>query len=104
MSFRLPQSFRAEVGLGRSPSPLEYEMIGEKAASLGRAGRLVQQRMKDLSCLGPNDTQRLALVQSAADAVQSYFVQRELCGLINHDRPIEDYAIPAEVLVRLGAM
>ena len=104
MSFRLPQDFSTRITDGTGKSGLEREIVGEKAASLGRAGRLVQQTLKVLHDLSAHDVNRPAVVQSAADAVQSYFVQRELCGLINHDRPIEDYAIPPEVLARLGAM
>jgi hypothetical protein len=79
-------------------------MMGEKAALLGRAGRLVQQRLMELRSVGCQDASRPARVRAAADAVQSYFVQRELCGLINHDRCTSDYEIPAEVLARLGAV
>jgi hypothetical protein len=103
MGFRLPQNFSSQLRNATAPSALELEIIGEKAASLGRAGRLVQQKLKVLHGLSAQDANRPAIVQSAADAVQSYFVQRELCGLINHDGPIEDYGIPPEVLARLGA-
>ena len=103
MSFRLPRNLGNQAGSLTGPSPLEREMMGEKAASLGRAGRLVEQRLKALRSVERHDPGRPAALRSAADAVQSYFVQRELCGLVNHDRPIEDYAIPAEVLARLGA-
>ena len=104
MNFRLPQNLSTQLTNGTGPSALEREITGEKAASLGRAGRLVQQTLKNLRDLGPRDPGRTAVVQAAADAVQSYFVQRELCGLINHDGPIEDYAIPPVVLARLGAV
>lgn len=104
MSFRLPQNLTSQIGSGTGPSAVEREIMGEKLASLGRAGRLVQQRLKELGLLEPQDAGRVAAVRMAADAVQSYFVQRELCGLINHDRPIEDYCIPTEVLARLGAV
>ncbi len=104
MNFRPPRTVSTQLINSSGTSALEREIIGEKAASLGRAGRLVQQTLKILHDLGGQDVDRPAAVQSAADAVQSYFVQRELCGLINHDGPIEDYAIPPEVLARLGAV
>jgi hypothetical protein len=40
----------------------------------------------------------------AAQAVYAYFIQRELCGLRRHRDVIREYAIPDEVLARLGAM
>lgn len=104
MSFRIPQNLTSQIGSGTGPSPIEREIMGEKLASLGSAGRLVQQRLKELGHLAPQDPSRAAAVRMAADAVQSYFVQRELLGLINHDRPIEEYCIPTEVLSRLGAV
>jgi hypothetical protein len=60
-------------------SPLDHEILGEKAAALGRAGEKV------------------------AHAVYAYFIQRELCGMKRHREIIREYAIPDEVLVRLGA-
>ncbi len=104
MSLRMPQGLGTEPWSSTGPSALDREIAGEKAAFLGRAGRLVQHRLEKLRNSKPDDTNRVALVELAAKAVHSYFVQRELCGLLNHDRPTEDYAIPTEVLARLGAV
>lgn len=79
------------------------EIIGEMASSLGNAGRKVEACMAKLHAHASDDDVRTALVKAAADAVYAYFIQRELCGLRRHDEIIRDYAIPREVLVRLGA-
>jgi hypothetical protein len=100
----MPQNLAAQFDAKSGVSALDTEIMGEKAASLGRAGRLVEQRVRELSNIGIADANRSAVVQMTADAVQAYFVQRELCGLVSHDRPIEDYGIPAEVLARLGVV
>jgi len=43
------------------------------------------------------------LLKKTAEAVYAWFIQRELCGMRRHDSLIRDYAIPREVLARLGA-
>ena len=48
--------------------------------------------------------ERLALVRKAAREVWAFLVQRELCGLRDQKQVIQDYGIPGEVLVRLGAI
>ncbi|WP_432287388.1 DUF6665 family protein [Aminobacter sp. BA135] len=82
---------------------LEYELLAEKAAALGRAGERVGEALGKLNKHQGDAEQRRVLVKAAADAVYAYFIQRELCGLRRHDDAIRDYAIPREVLVRLGA-
>ncbi len=79
------------------------EILAEKAASLGHAGRKVELSLQRLRSHEGDGEKRMALVSSAADAVYGYFVQRELCGFRRHDDVIRDYKIPGEVLVRLGA-
>ena len=37
------------------------------------------------------------------EAVYAYFIQREVCGFRRHDEIIREFAIPQEVLARLGA-
>ncbi|CAN7649580.1 hypothetical protein LJR030_001915 [Rhizobium sp. LjRoot30] len=106
MSFRLPDLS------GRSPTSnsglniLEYELMAERADSLGRHGRKVEAALENLrDCLpeGSGATDREALLNDASDAVWAFFVQREICGLRNGREVIQRYVIPAQVLARLGA-
>ncbi|HVX72084.1 MAG: DUF6665 family protein [Devosia sp.] len=86
---------------------LEADIVAEKASSLGHHGRLVEQAMAALRAFdaapGGDPEQRTALLRRAAREVWAFFVQRELCGLRDQKQIIRDYAIPGEVLVRLGA-
>lgn len=105
MSFRPPQnlsgsSFRFETGA----SILDLEIMSEKAASLGRAESRVEvalARLDDPQAVAQDG--RDALLKVAADAVWTYFVQREACGLRDQGPVIRDMKIPRAVLVRLGA-
>lgn len=86
---------------------LEAEVAAEKASSLGHRGREVEKALAALrahdAAAGPAE-QRLPLVRKAAREVWAFFVQRELCGLRDQRDVIRLYAIPGEVLVRLGAV
>jgi hypothetical protein len=83
---------------------LDAEILAEKAAALGRAGRAVEERIAALNRAGPDTPERETLLTSAAEAVWGFFVQRELCGLKDQQQVIADYAIPGAVLARLGSV
>ncbi len=103
MSLRLPQSLSRGSELETGASVLDGEILAEKAAALGRAGKQAEETLLRLkSYSGPTDD-RAVVLQAAIDAVYAYFIQRELCGFPNHDEPIAHYGIPGEVLVRLGS-
>lgn len=83
------------------------EVIAEKASSLGHHGRLVE---KALAALREHDATegaaelRPALVRAAAREVWAFLVQRELCGLRDQKEIVRHYAIPPEVMAKLGAV
>lgn len=83
---------------------LQYDMLQERASSLGHHARLVETAMAALHAFEGDGETRLTLVKKTAHIVWAYFVQREACGFRDHRQVIKDYAIPGEVLVRLGAM
>jgi hypothetical protein len=103
MSARLPEKFAVPLAAETSLGAIDQEILAEKAASLGNAGRKVETCLEKLRSHRGDGETRMALVKSTADAVYAYFVQRELCGLRRHDDIIRDYGIPREVPVRLGA-
>ena len=84
-------------------SSLEAEVAAEKAAALGRAGKAIEQA---LARLDANDDPQLreALLLDAAEAVQGYFLQRELNGLRDQRAIIRELNIPRQVLNRIGVM
>ncbi len=85
---------------------IESEVAAETASSLGRTGRQVEAAMAALRAFdaGGAGEGRGPLLRVAAKAVWAYFVQREIIGLRDHRDVIRFYAIPPEVLARLGAI
>lgn len=98
----VPRKFAGSANTA-GQNPLDYEILGEKAAALGRAGGRAQSCVARLNRTAPDDAQRPRLLREAAEAVYAYFIQRELCGLRRHDDIVREWRIPREVLVRLGA-
>lgn len=82
---------------------IESAIVAEKAASLGHAGHLLEKALAKLRGAGPEDD-RDALVDAAAERAFAYLAQRELCGLRDQKQAIKDFAIPGEVIVRIGAV
>ncbi len=106
MSFRPPQSLREPFSVESGLNVLEYELRAERANSLGRSGLKAEAALADLKAWNEQRhgrEQREALLKKAAAAVWDLFVQREICGLRNSRDVIQRYAIPDEVLVRLGS-
>ena len=99
---RLPQDLGSSFFPDRANDAFNHEVLAEKAASLGRAGKKLAAKLALLS-EAAEGADRAPLIQAAADAAHSYFVQRELCGLYSHQGIIDDYGIPREVLARMGA-
>lgn len=102
MALRLPGGQGGIDPMRTGIGVLDHEIAGEMAASLGRAGERVASTLAALADAGEGADRNSAL-RAAADAVYAYFIQRELCGLRRHDDAIREYAIPREVLARLGA-
>jgi len=101
MTVRPPSNFTH-----RPDQPIDllgHEIMAEKASALGRAGERAEQALAALRAASDEGTERQALLRAAADCVYAYLIQRELCGLRRHHEVIREYAIPKEVLVRLGA-
>lgn len=109
MSLRLPGRIeinRASAATGLQP--IEQEILGEMASSLGHAGRKAEEALAALraaqaSELVEDREDRERWLRKTAAAVHAYFIQRELCGLRRHDDIIREMGIPRSVLVRLGA-
>jgi len=97
-------------------SPLDLidtEIIQEQASALGRLGRALEAALQtlrdfDAALAAPpseSDTMhRTGLVAEAGYALWPFVVQREACGLRDSRVVMRDYAVPAEVQVRMGLL
>jgi hypothetical protein len=86
---------------------LEYELVEERAAALGRMGRaleaaLAKLREFDAANSHTDAPARRALVWQAGQALWMFVVQREACGLRDSRTVIRDYDVPGEVLLHSG--
>jgi hypothetical protein len=102
MSLRPPRHLTPGRMVETGLDILGHEMRAEQASSLGHAGRKVEAALAVLRGFEGEAAPREALLSDAADAVWAYFIQRELIGLRNTAQVIRDFAIPGEVLARLG--
>ena len=108
MSLRMPRFLSPAMPMVRTGlAVLDAELAAEQASALGRIGRdleLALEALKAFDAKGAGaKAERAALVQAAADAAWRYFVQRECIGVNDHRLAIRDYAIPRDVLNRIGA-
>lgn len=110
MSFRPPRSLgpRPQVG---ALDVLEYEVMQEKASTLGRVTEAFETSLaafrafeaEDESRPGEGDEgRREALLDAAAEAMWEFVVQREACGLRNTEAVLRDYRVPAVLRLRMG--
>ncbi|HSH98980.1 MAG TPA: DUF6665 family protein [Reyranella sp.] len=94
---------------------LEYEILEEQAATIGRLARQLRDALDALdafdkqasSSKGVADRghlQRVRLVDAAADALWNFVVQRECSGFSAMEQVLEDYAVPPEVRAKMGAV
>jgi hypothetical protein len=103
------------VSLRTGQDVLEYEIRQEQAATIGRLARELRDALDALdtfnreahsgnSAADSRDLQRARLVDAAAYALWNFVVQRECSGFRWTDQVLKDYAVPAEVRVKMGAV
>lgn len=83
---------------------LQYEILEEQASTIGRLGRELQGALDALAACDRGDAQRARLVDAAAYALWNFVVQRDCSGFRFTQQVLDDYAVPAEVRVKTGAV
>lgn len=91
---------------GERFAALEKELVGERAAALGRVAAGMQKALEDLrrfddEGLADPDA-RAELVAIAAERVWFYVVQRESLGWYHHEDALGYYRVPAELVLCMG--
>ncbi len=103
--FRVPRARKASTLREAVAEQVEQEILEEKAASLTRAGRLVEAAVAAVAAHDRGETpdaNRAELLDEAARAVWALLIQRELCGLRDETWVIRQYQIPQAVMARVG--
>jgi hypothetical protein len=93
---------------------LDYEIAQEKASTLGRLGRRLEEAIVALqkfdaraaapATIPEERATRRALVAEAGLALWHFVVQREALGLRDAAHVLRDYRVPNEVRDRMGAL
>lgn len=94
---------------------LEYEIRQEQAATIGRLARELRgalgaidvfdrREADDKTAADSRDPQRARLVDAAAYALWNFVVQRECSGFRGTEEVLKEYAVPAEVRAKMGAI
>ena len=100
-----------DLRLHRTPvDVLDYEIVQEQAAALGRMGRALETALArlaefDAAHVGAPASVRQArrmLVMEAGHALWMFVVQREACGLGDSRSLMRDYEVPDEVQRHMG--
>lgn len=81
---------------------IEIELQGERAFSLGEAGKKVERLLAELETAVPalyDDA-----LHDAATAVWHYLIVRESMNMYDHAEALKHYAVPNEVLARVGVI
>ncbi len=106
-SFRAPQqAFLKRLGVETGEAVLNYEILAEQAATLGRMGRKAEAALAALKAHegeAKDSEGRAEVLKAATDAVWCFLVQREVMGLRDRAQIVAQYEIPREVMARLGA-
>jgi hypothetical protein len=99
---------RSSGSRGTPLDVLEYELVEEQAAALGRMGRALEAALAKLQAFdaagapASDQQSRRALVSEAGKALWMFVVQREACGLRDGRTVMRDYDVPGEVLLYSG--
>ena len=104
-----------EFRLHRTPlDVLNYEIVQEQAAALGRMGRALEAalaRLREFDAAHPRAGEpasarqaRRTLVMEAGHALWMFVVQREACGLRDSRVVMREYKVPGEVQQCMGAV
>jgi hypothetical protein len=113
MALQAPQTRKGSI----RENALEYEIVQEQAAALGRLGRTLEAALRTLSAydagkvgsggalsrpLGSLPASRKQLLEEAGYALWCFIVQREACGLRDQEAVVREYRVPIEVRNRVG--
>lgn len=108
MSSRIPRN-AVQRHAERNVESVQHEIVQEKAATLQRIGKRLDDALKALADFDASPApggagERDALVDRAGEALWFYVIQREVIGLRDTEAVIEELGVPREVQLRMGVL
>ena len=85
--------------MGDGLTVIEKELEGERASSLGEAGKRLETA---LAALG--DSSDDELLHEAATAVWYYMIVRESLRMFDHKQALNVYGVPDRVMAKVGVV
>ena len=85
--------------MGDGLTVIEKELEGERASSLGEAGKRLESA---LAALGESADDEL--LHDAAHAVWCYLIVRESLRMFDHKQALRVYGVPDRVMARVGVI
>lgn len=85
--------------MGDGMTVIEKELEGERASSLGEAGKRLENA---LLALGESSDDEL--VYEAATAVWYYLIVRESLRMFDHEQALKFYDVPDRVMAQVGVV
>ena len=83
---------------------LQYELLEQQASTIGQLGRDLRAALDALAAVDRHDPERRRLLDDAAYALWVFVVQRDCSGFHGTEHVLKDFAVPAEVRARMGAV
>ena len=85
--------------MGDGLTVIEKELEGERASSLGEAGKRLETALEALG-----DSIDEELVYDAAMAAWSYMIVRESLRMFDHKQAFQIYGVPDRVIAKVGVI
>jgi hypothetical protein len=85
--------------MGDGLTVIEKELEGERASSLGEAGKRLEAALAALGESGDDE-----LIHDAAHAVWCYVIVRESLRMFDHKQALKIYGVPDRVLAKVGVV
>ena len=85
--------------MGDGMTVIEKELEGERASSLGEAGKRLENALLALGDFSDDE-----LVHEAATAAWYYMIVRESLRMFDHKQALKIYGVPDRVMAKVGVV
>jgi hypothetical protein len=91
--------------MGDGMTVIEKELEGERASSLGEAGKRLENALLALGeSSDPENPENEELLHDAATAAWYYMIVRESLRMFDHQQALKIYGVPDRVMAKVGVV